>query len=71
MNFKLIRKYLSSKVGNKVKIIYYGSRNKKERYEGILYNTYCNIFVIKTLSGELKSFSYIDILIKNIRVLID
>lgn len=70
MNIKLIKKYLSSKIGSKMIIIYYGSRNRKERYEGILVKIYYNIFTIKLWNGEIKSFSYNDILTKTIQIYI-
>jgi len=68
MNLKVIKRYLSTKIGDKIVIIYYGSRNKKERYEGVLYKLYYNIFTIKLINGEIKSFSYIDILTKTIQI---
>lgn len=70
MNIKLIKRYLSTKVGSKIVIIYYGSRNKKERSEGILLKLYNNVFTVKTDNNEIKSFSYIDILIKTIQICI-
>ena len=48
MNLKLIKRYLASRIGSKIVIIYYGSRNKKERYDGILLKIYYNIFIIKS-----------------------
>ena len=49
---------MATKIGSKVVIIYYGSRSKKERYDGVIYKVYYNIFTIKLLSGEIKSFNY-------------
>ena len=68
MNLKVIKRYLSTKIGSKVVIVYYGSRNRKERYEGILCKLYHNIFTVRIVSGEIKSFSYIDILTKTIQI---
>lgn len=68
MNIKLIRRYLASRIGSQVIIIYYGSRNRKERYEGIVWKTYGNIFTIRQCNGDLKSFSYIDILTRTIKI---
>ena len=68
MNLKLIKQYLSTKIGNKIVVVYYGSRNRKERYEGILCMLYHNIFTLKLVTGEIKSFSYIDILTKTIQI---
>ena len=70
MNIKLIRRYLFSKKGSKIVIIYYGSRNRKERHEGIILKTYSNIFTIRENSGEIKCFSYIDVLTKTIQIYI-
>lgn len=70
MNLKLIKRYLASKIGCKIKVIYYGSRNRKERYEGVLWKLYNNVFTIKLSTGEAKSFTYIDILTKTIQIYI-
>ena len=40
MNIRQIKCYLASKIGAKIVVIYYGSRNRKERYEGVVMN--CN-----------------------------
>ena len=68
MNIKNIKKYLKYKVGSNIVVVYYGSRNRKEKYIGIIYKTYDNIFTIKQNDGEVKSFSYIDILTKTIQI---
>ena len=70
MNLKLIKRYLASRIGSKIVIIYYGSRNKKERYDGILLKIYYNIFSIRLCNGYIKSFSYNDILTKTIQIYI-
>ena len=70
MNIKQIKNYLRTKVGSNIVIVYYGSRNKKEIYRGVLLKLYCNIFTIMLTSGEIKSFSYIDILTKTIQICI-
>ena len=70
MNIKQIKRYLTTKIGFKIILIYYGSRNRKERYEGILWKLYNNIFSIKMPNGEIKTFTYIDILTKTIQICI-
>lgn len=70
MNIKNIKNYLRTKIGYNIIVIYYGSRNKKEAYKGVLYKLYGNIFTIKLTSGEIKSFSYIDILTKTVQICI-
>ena len=70
MNIKIIRNYLKTKIGCNIVIIYYGSRNKKEKYCGILYKLQGNIFTIRGVNGEIRSFSYTDILTKTIQICI-
>ena len=70
MNIKKIRDYLASKVGLNVIVLYRGSRNRKEKFNGVLYKLYSNIFTIKLYNGEVKSFSYSDILTKTIQMCI-
>ena len=70
MNTRYIRRYLTTKIGSKMIVIYYGSRNHREKYKGILWKEYSNVFIIKLITGEIKSFTYIDILTKNIQIYI-
>ncbi len=70
MNIKQIKRYLFTKVGSRIVLIYFGSRNRKERYDGILWKLYNNVFTIKLATGEIKSFTYIDILTKTIQIYI-
>ena len=70
MNSRYIRRYLATKIGSKIIIIYYGSRNHREKYRGVLWKVYSNVFIIKLITGEIKSFTYIDILTKNIQLYI-
>ena len=70
MNIKLIKNYLKSKVGSNIVIFYHGSRNRKEKYKGILHKLYDNVFIIRLYNGEIRCFSYTDILIKTIQICI-
>ena len=70
MNIRQIKRYLATKIGSRLVLVYYGSRNRKERYEGILWKLYNNVFTIKICTGEIKSFTYIDILTKTIQIYI-
>lgn len=70
MNIRNIKNYLKTKIGSNIVIVYYGSRNRKEKFNGVLYKLYNNIFVIKLYNGEIKSFSYVDVLTKTIHMCI-
>ena len=70
MNIGSIKRYLATKIGSKIVIVYYGSRNRRVRYVGFLDKLYANVFTIKLVNGEIKSFMYIDIIIKTIRICI-
>lgn len=68
MSIKKIREEISYLLGMKITIIYQGSRNRKERYDGIIFKTYMNVFSLKLFTGEMKCFSYIDVLTKTIQI---
>jgi len=68
MNIISIKNYLRTKIGSRIVVIYYGSRNRKEIYKGVICNLYGNIFTIRLVNGDIKSFSYCDILTRTIRV---
>lgn len=67
MNIDMVKKEISSKLGKKVRITVYGMRNKIDYYEGPIYKVYPNIFTILYF-GEEKSFTYRDIITKDINV---
>ena len=70
MTIEKIKNNIDSNLGGNVKVIYNGSRNKKEEYSGIISETYNYIFIIKT-KNEKKSFSYRDVLTKTVRIFFD
>lgn len=70
MSLYQIKKYLYTKIGSNILVVYYGSRNRKEIYKGILFRTYKNVFTVKLVNGDMKSFNYIDILTKTIQICI-
>lgn len=60
-----IREKLESLRGKKLKIMVDVGRNKNEVYEGFIDKLYNNVWTFKTKS-DIKSFSYVDILIKSV-----
>ena len=71
MNITFIKNKLDSRIGDSVKIIYNGSRNRREEYSGIISETYNYIFVVKVDNKEKKSFSYSDVLTNTIEIFFD
>ena len=47
MNIQKIKNNIDKRLGDNVKVIYNGSRNKKEEYYGTLTETYDYIFIVK------------------------
>lgn len=70
MNIVSIKNYLRTKIGSNIIVIYYGSRNRKEIYNGVLLKLYKNIFTVRLYNGDVKSFSYSDILTRTIHICI-
>ncbi len=60
-----IKKKIINLKGKKVKVFVDVGRNKSETYEGIILNTYKNIWTLKT-DTDVKSFGYTDILINTV-----
>ena len=67
-NIKKIKNELSNHTNAVVKVISYGNRNKVDECFGILDKLYNNIFTIRQFDNSIKSFTYRDILIRNIKV---
>ena len=67
MNIDLIKEKLNSNLNKKVIVTVYGLRNKINRYEGVLYKLYPNIFSILE-DGKEKSFSYNDYITGDIKI---
>lgn len=65
-----IKSEIESQKGKLLKFRYNGSRNQIEEFEGIINNTYNYIFTIKVVGDreDIKSFTYSDVLIKNIEI---
>ena len=69
MTIDKIKNYIDSKLGDNVKVVYNGSRNKKEEYLGVITEIYNFIFIIETRDEGKKSFSYRDVLTNTIEVI--
>ena len=48
--------------------VFHGTRNQNEEFEGIITDMYPAVFVIKVSSGQIRTFSYSDLLIGNLEI---
>lgn len=71
MTIDRIKNKIDNRLGDTVKVIYNGSRNRKEEYSGVITETYNYIFVVEMDSNEKKSFSYSDVLTNTIEIFFD
>jgi len=68
MTIKKIKENIENNIGSDVKIVYKGSRNKKEEYSGVIKEVYNYIFIVKLDTDEIKSFSYSDVLTNTVEI---
>jgi len=71
MTIDKIKYNIDNRIGDSVKVIYNGSRNRREEYSGIITETYNYIFIVKMEGNEKKSFSYSDVLTNTIEIFFD
>ena len=69
MNIDLIRLDLKKLIGKRHYFVYFSGRGQYEKFNGFINHVYPRIFTIVTDSGQLKSISYSDYVIKNIKIL--
>lgn len=67
MNINLIKEEIEKNLNQAVKITEYGMRNKVNTYIGYISGIYPNIFTVK-IDNDNKSFSYADVVIKDITI---
>ena len=67
MNINIVKEEIKSKINRKVSIIVFGLRNRVNRYEGVIYKVYPNIFTV-LIDGEEKSFTYRDVITGEVKI---
>lgn len=70
MTIDSVKNKLNNYIGESVTIKCSLGRNKYEKYNGIIKETYNKIFLFET-NGIKKSFSYVDVLTKNVKIKIE
>jgi len=69
MNQDTIRKIVKENIGVEHKFLYRGCRNQNEEFFGKIKKCFYSIFLIELSDGSVKSFSYNDFGIKNIKII--
>ena len=67
MNLDGIKDEIINLLDKEVIIKVSGSRNKKSMFKGILNNVYSNIFTV-LIDGNVKSFTYSDVAIGDVKI---
>ena len=67
MNINIVKEKISKNINRKVSISVYGLRNRVNRYEGIIYKMYPNLFTV-LVNGEEKSFNYRDVITGEVKI---
>ena len=67
MNINIVKEEIKKKINSKVSISVFGLRNRVNRYEGVIYKVYPNIFTV-LIDGEEKSFTYRDVITGEIKI---
>ena len=65
-NIDLTKLQVKNLIGTPIRLKVNRGRNKIEFIDGQIENAYPQIFTIRSLNGEINSFSYSDVLAKNI-----
>lgn len=71
MTIEKIKNKIDNRIGDNVKVVYNGSRNRREEYSGVITETYNFIFIVKMEDDEVKSFSYRDVLTNTVEIFFD
>ena len=69
MNLDSVKKYIYEQKDIPHVFLYKGTRNQLEEFSGVIKKCFPAIFIIVTEDNVIKSFSYNDFIIKNLKIL--
>ncbi len=69
MNLNSAKMMIRDLVGKRKCFLYRGARNQNEKFNGVIIKCFSSIFLIETDDGFIKSFSYNDFIINNIKII--
>ena len=69
MTIEKAKELVKNNKNKKKKFIYKGTRNQKDEFIGIINEMYPAIFTVRLDDDSIKSYSYSDILIGNLKII--
>ena len=68
MNLNYAKRIVNDNIFVRHHFFYKGVRNQSEEFDGKIIKAYPSIFIIELLDNTIKSFSYNDIIVGNIKI---
>lgn len=69
MTINKIKEIVKNNMGVSRKFVFHGSRNQNEEFKGVITAEYPAVFVITLDNGQIRSYSYSDLLISNLEII--
>ena len=69
MNLDTAKKQILELKNRSCHFIYRGSRNQVEEFDGMITKCYSSIFLVKTFDNTIKTYSYNDFIVKNLKII--
>ena len=63
-----VRNKILSLIGVRKHFIFYGARNQNDNFFGKIIKVFPAIFIIELDNGQIRSYSYNDVLISNLKI---
>ena len=64
-----VKKIINSYVGKRCKFVYHGSRNQKEKFDGVITKVFPAVFIIVCSDGSTKCYCYSDVLTSTLEII--
>lgn len=62
------KEFISNNINIPHKFIFHGSRNQNEEFFGTIKKVFPAIFIVELSNGQVRSYSYNDVLIANLEI---
>ena len=69
MNLNTVKAYIKSKINIHLNFVYKCPRNQVEKFSGKIVKCYPSIFVVEDDNSVIRSFTYNDFIVKNLKIL--